>query len=52
MEKHEQEVLLSDRTPTIIPLVFEHFGRWGELAELFLQELAKRQKLLEIQKQQ
>ena len=26
---------------SFVPLVFEHFGRWGEKAEGFLKELAK-----------
>ena len=46
MEKSEQEVFLSGSTPTIIPLVFEHFGHWGKSAELFLQELANNTKAI------
>ena len=28
-------------TPTLIPLVFEHFGGWGEEASTFLNKLSK-----------
>ena len=41
-----QRVFLSCSTPTIIRLVFEHFGSLGESAELFLQELAKQAKAI------
>ena len=30
-----------------IPLVFEHFVRWGQSAELFLDELAKKSRTME-----
>ena len=33
-------------TDSFVPLVFEHFGRWGEKAEGFLKELAQLMKMV------
>ena len=53
MEKIQTGSLLSGSTPqSSLYLVFEHFDRWGESAEWFLQEPAKKAKLLEILNQQ
>ena len=40
-EKYSQEQLPGGYTPTLIPLVFEHFGVWGEEASTFLNKLSK-----------
>ena len=39
--KYSQEQLPGGYTPTLIPLVFEHFGGWGEEASTFLDKLSK-----------
>ena len=46
IEKYNHEVLLDGLKPFLIPLVFEHFGRWGQSGELFLDELAKKSRTI------
>ena len=38
--KYSKEQLPGGYTPTLIPLVFEHFGGWGEEASTFLNKLS------------
>ena len=40
-DKYQHERLPADDVMSFVPLVFEHFSRWGEKAEGFLKELAK-----------
>ena len=42
IEKYQQEARPGGSAPNLIPLVFEHFGRWGSEAEKFLNKLSKR----------
>ena len=39
--KYGNELHLGSMTPAFIPLVMEHFGRWGSKAENYLNVLAK-----------
>ena len=39
--KYSKEQLPGGYTSTLIPLVFEHFGGWGEEASTFLNKLSK-----------
>ena len=39
--KYSKEQLPGGYTPTLIPLVFEHFGGWGEEASTFLNKFSK-----------
>ena len=39
--KYAKENLPSGSTVSFIPLVIEHFGRWGEMGKNFLERLAK-----------
>ena len=41
-EKYSRERLLGKETVTAVPLVLEHFGRWGQQAEMYLQHLSSR----------
>ena len=40
-DKYQHERLPAGDVMSFVPLVFEHFSRWGEKAEGFLKELAK-----------
>ena len=40
-EKYNSELLPEGSCPLVIPLVFKHFGRWGEQAVRYLNKLAK-----------
>ena len=40
-DKYQHERLPAGDFLSFVPLVFEHFGRWGEKAEGFLKELSK-----------
>ena len=42
MSKYSESHLPNGLTPSMIPLVFEHFGTWGEKANNFLKTLSKR----------
>ena len=39
--KYNSELLPEGSCPLVIPLVFEHFGRWGKQAVRYLNKLAK-----------
>ena len=41
-EKYSTERLPGEEVVKLAPLVLEHFGRWGQLAEKYLQELSNR----------
>ena len=41
-EKYQHELHLTTSTSSFVPLVMEHFGRWGVKAEAYLKELSKR----------
>ena len=38
--KYAQERLPGGYSPTVVPLVFEHFDRWGEKASEYLRVLS------------
>ena len=40
--KYAKENLPGGSTVSFIPLVIEHFGRWGEMGKNFLERLAKK----------
>lgn len=42
--KYEQFCLPGGFSPTLVPLVFEHYGRWGDEAKEFLKNLANHSK--------
>ena len=42
ISKYSQERLPSGDLPAFIPLVFEHFGCWGEEATKYLRHLSKK----------
>ena len=44
MTKYSSEVLLDGSIPTFRPLIFEHFGLWGDGALNYLTELSKKSK--------
>ena len=39
--KYNSKLLPRGSCPLVIPLVFEHFGRWGKQAVRYLNKLAK-----------
>jgi hypothetical protein len=47
VKKYSQLNLPGGDHPNFIPLVFEHFGKWGREAEEYLRVLAKRSKALD-----
>ena len=42
IEKYSKERHTGGGTPCLIPLVFEHFGRWGNNGEKFLHQISLR----------
>ena len=40
-DKYQHKRLPAGDVVSFVPLVFEHFGRWGEKAEGFLKELIR-----------
>ncbi|XP_062521014.1 uncharacterized protein LOC134195941 [Corticium candelabrum] len=40
IKKYDQELLPGGFRPTFVPIVFEHFGCWGEKAEDYFEETA------------
>ena len=38
--KYAQERLPGGYSPTVVPLVFKHFGRWGEKASEYLRVIS------------
>ena len=45
--KYEALSVQNGTTPNLLPLVFEHFGYWGQEADNFLNSLSKKSKDLE-----
>ena len=45
--KYEALSVQDATTPNLVPLVFEHFGFWGQEADNFLSSLSKKSKDLE-----
>ena len=41
MNKYAGEILSGGTSSKCVPLVFEHFGRWGLQADIFLHRLSK-----------
>ena len=41
IKKYDQELLSGGFRPTFVPIVFEHFGCWGEKAEDYLKKLSQ-----------
>ena len=41
-EKYSRETHTSGGSPCLIPLVFEHYGRWGNAGEKFLHQISLR----------
>ena len=41
IKKYDQELLPGGFRPTFVPIVFEHFGCWGEKAEEYLKKLSQ-----------
>ena len=51
MTKYGQQQSIAGSDTTCIPLVFEHFGFWGPMAEDYLDKISKFQKM-QMEKQQ
>ena len=43
-DRHEKEKHPGGLSVRVVPLVLEHFGRWGKKAETYLDGLSKRSK--------
>ena len=41
IKKYDQKLLSGGFRPTFVPIVFEHFGCWGEKAENYLKKLSQ-----------
>ena len=42
--KYEKEMCLSQKKPSLAPLVFKHFGFWGPATEEYLDQLSRKSK--------
>ena len=40
--KYQNQITLTGGAPKFVPLVFEHFGNWGNEVDKFLNELSKK----------
>ena len=40
--KYQNQITLTGGAPKFVPLVFEHFGNWGNEADKFLNDLSKK----------